>query len=242
MARRASRPAAQQVPARHRLSRLDGPLPQLPRLLDAVSERWASLRPRVRLALVALVAVCAFAAVAARVRAAESRWGGAPVTALVATQHLAVGESPIGLRSELLPPQAVPPTAVTHIRGDEALALALPAGAVLTEAHLDPRGPAAGLDPSLRAVPVPVDEGWAIAAGGWVDVWVLGAGEAPAELVARSRPVLDVRSDEAAMTALVGLHVDEVSAATAGLALGKVLLAHAPAPGGDGSVRDGVGQ
>ncbi|HUH08457.1 MAG TPA: hypothetical protein VML96_11730 [Egibacteraceae bacterium] len=230
------------MPAWRSLSRLDGPLPALPRPLDALSERWASLRPRVRLALIALAAICAVAAVTARVRAAESRWGGAPVTALVATEHLAVGDQPKGLRATLLPPQAVPSTAVTRISGDESLALALPEGAVLTQAHLDPRGPAAGLDPSLRAVPVPVHEGWAISAGGWVDVWVLGAGEAPAALVARSRPILDIRSDAASMTALVGLHIDEVSAATAGLALGKVLLAHAPAPGGDGSVRDGLGQ
>ncbi|HWB72454.1 MAG TPA: hypothetical protein VG452_09555, partial [Egibacteraceae bacterium] len=65
---------------------------------------------------------------------------------------------------------------------------------------------------------------------GWVDVWVLGAGDAPARLVARARPVLQVRGEGPASTALVGLHVDEVGEATAGLALGRVLLAHAPPP------------
>ncbi len=103
---------------------------------------------------------------------------------------------------------------------------------VLTAAHLDPRGPAAGLEPGLRAVPVPVEDGWAVAPGGFVDVWVLGAEDGTAGQVAASRAVLEVADaqDGAGRTALLALREDEVAATTAGLALGRVLLTHAPAP------------
>jgi Flp pilus assembly protein CpaB len=170
----------------------------------------------------------------ARVRAAEQRWGGAPVSVLVATSDLPVGATTHGLRGVELPPRAVPPHAVTAAQGETleaVLALALPEGGVLTRAHLDPRGPAAGLGGDLRAVPIPVDDGWGVAAGGWVDVWVLGTAETPATLVAGSRPVLEVRGEASERTALVGLHAGEVGAATAGLAVGQVLLTHAPPPG-----------
>lgn len=211
---------------------LHGPHPRLPRPLDAVSEHWASLRPRVR-ALVAVASVLAVAgAVQVRVHAAETRWGGTPVSVLVAERHLAVGARATGLRRVALPPAAVPASAVIRPPSPAAvLALALPEGAVLTAAHLDARGPAAGLETSFRAVPVPVEEGWAITAGAWVDVWVLGSGEEPATLVARSRPVLDISEEDARRTALIGLSQDgEVGAATTGLALGALLLTHAPAP------------
>lgn len=214
---------------------LRGPYPALPRPLDAACEWWSGLPPRVRMAVAMLAAVTALASMQARVHAAEERWGGAPVRVLVATDDLAVGDPLTDLRRVALPPDAVPPTALTEPPTDSAvLALALPQGAVLTSAHLDARGPAAGLDPSLRAVPVPVDAGWLIIAGGWVDVWVLGSGEEPATLVARSRPVLEVRDESSSPTALVALDVGtEVHAATAGLALGRLLLAHAPAPASD---------
>lgn len=211
---------------------LHGPYPTLPSPLDAASDRWSALRPRVRL-LAAAVAVTALAgAVGARVQAAEHRWGGAPVQALVATEHLPVGAEVAAVRRVALPPAVVPAAALTRTPPPgTVLALALPEGAVLTAAHLDPRGPAAGLDANLRAVPVAVEEGWVVTAGGWVDVWVLAAGDEPATLVARSRPVLEVRTEGASTTALVGLDGrDEVGAATEGLALGRLLLAHAPAP------------
>jgi hypothetical protein len=168
-----------------------------------------------------------------RVRQAEARWGGEPRRALVAEAALPVGAAPQRLRGVRLPPGAVPDGAVARVPDGAMLALPLPAGAVLTEAHLDPRGPAAGLPGGLRAVPVPVEDGWGVSAGGWVDVWVLGAGEQPAALVASSRPVLEVRGDPAGATALIGLAADEVAGTTAGLALGRVLLTHAPGPGGD---------
>lgn len=209
---------------------LAGPRPVLPAPVDRASEWWAGLPPRGRTAVVVLLAVALALGVAARVRAAEQRWGGAPVAALVAASDLPVGSDPAGhLRRVQLPPGALPPRALTAVAPGAVLALALPEGAVLTRAHLDPRGPAAGLPAGLRALPVPVEEGWAVAVGGWVDVWVLGAGDAPSRLVARSRPVLELRL-EPTPTALVGLAVDEVRGATEGLALGRLLLAHAPPP------------
>jgi Flp pilus assembly protein CpaB len=208
---------------------LAGPLPALPRPFDALSERWAALPPRARLATaLTLVAVTA-AAFHLYVTRVDARWGGAPVDVLVAVEDLPVGAAPQPLRRVPYPPAAVPPGAVTAAPEGSALALGLPAGSVLTDAHLDPRGPAAGLDPALRALPVPVEDGWGIVPGGWVDVWVLAADD-PATLIARSRPVLEVREDGRSATALVGLRADEVESATAGLAMGRVLLAHAPPP------------
>jgi hypothetical protein len=99
---------------------------------------------------------------------------------------------------------------------------------VLTAAHLDARGPAAGLSPGSRAVPVPVETSWGVVSGGRVDVWVLGAEGEAARRVARGVPVLDVADDGSTRTALVGLAEDEVGPATQGLAAGGVLLIHAP--------------
>ena len=59
----------------------------------------------------------------------------------------------------------VPAAPPRWVDSDGRLALALPAGAVLTRAHLSPEGPAAGLDPELRAVPLPVPPGLDIAVG-----------------------------------------------------------------------------
>jgi hypothetical protein len=183
--------------------------------------------------LAALLAVTlAAAGVHARVEAADARWGGTPVDVYVAAADAPVG-TVAPLRPMTLPPAAVPADAIIDEPPDRALSVALPEGAVLTETHLDERGPAAGLDPDLRAVPIPVEEGWGVTAGGWVDVWVLAGSDDPATLVARSRPVLALRDEGASASALVGLDRDrEVESVTSGLALGTVLLAHAPPPGG----------
>lgn len=212
-----------------------GPHPVLPRPLDTLSERWARLRPRARTAVVLLALVAVAVAGSARVRQARTKWGGEPVEALVASKAMPVGTPARGFRRVTLPPRVVPPDAVRprELSGAQAagsLALALPEGAVLTGAHLSRRGPAVGLAPGLRALPVPVEPGWGTTAGSWVDVWVLGTGEQPASQVASARPVLEVRGEGRDKTALVGLSEDEVAAATTGLALGKVLLTHAPAP------------
>jgi hypothetical protein len=209
---------------------LVGSYPPLPRPLDALSERWTSLRPRVR-AVVALAAVAALAlGLSARIARAEARWGGPPVTVLVARQDLLVGATELALRAVQLPPAAAPPGALAEVGEGAVLALALPEGSVLTSAHVDARGPAAGLSQGLRAVPLPVEDGWRVVAGGRVDVWVLGAGSDAALLVAEGRSVLEVAEDAGtgAATALVGLAANEVGPVSEGLALGQVLLTHAP--------------
>lgn len=216
--------------ARRLDSFLRGPHLRLPRPLDACSEWWSGKPPRVRMLLAALAVVAAGAVLDARVRAVDDRWGGVPQTVLVATRDLSVGDPVDAVRAVRLPPHAVPPEALSTVGSGAVLALALPEGSVLTSRHVNARGPAAGLDTGLRAVPVPAEEGWGVVEGGWVDVWTLGSGEQPSRLVARARPVLDVREDASGMTALVGLADREVSAVTTGLALGRVLLAHAPPP------------
>lgn len=206
-----------------------GPYPVLPRPVDALAEWWARLRPRVRLLVVVSAALLLVAGLQARVAAVERRWGGAPVAVLVADRDLPVGAPLEDLSRTPFPPDVVPPGALTDPPADAVLALALPEGSVLTAGHVDAVGPGAGLDEELRAVPIPVEDGLP-PAGGWVDVWVLGLGDEPATLVARSRPVLEVRDGEFETAVLVGLHVDEVGPATEGLAVGQVLLAHAPPP------------
>lgn len=221
-----SRGAAGRVRPARRL--LDGAYPRLPRPLDAASEGWSRLAPRMR-ALVTLVGVAVLMiAVAARIGRAEARWGGAPVPVLVATAALPVGTTELALRQADWPPVAVPPGAVTEVPERAVLALALPEGAVLTAGHLDPAGPAVGLPTGSRAVPVPVEHGWGVVTGGRVDVWVLGGDAEPARQVATGAPVLEVSDDGTSRTALIGLSEDEVGPTTEGLAVGSVLLTHAP--------------
>ena len=214
---------------------LSGPYPTLPRPVDWCSERWSALPPRGRVTLTLAFLVALGFGVDARVTSAATQWGGQPRTALIATTDLPVGAEATGLREVHLPPAAVPPRAVGKVPPGSRLAMALPEGAVLTSSHLDARGPAAGLEWGLRAVPIAAQEGWGIVAGGWVDVWVLGDGMgATSELVASSRPVVEVHADTAGTTALVGLSAGEVAATTQALSIGGVLLTHAPPPAPDG--------
>ena len=208
---------------------LHGPHLRLPRPVDALSEQWSALRPRMRMLAVLLLTVATLLLIDARVRAADARWGGRPVEVLVATRDLAPGEAPAALERMRFPPDVVPPGAVAEVTGDEVLAFAVPTGTVLTRRHLDPRGPAAGLAAGLQAVPVPAEPGWGLVTGGHVDVWVLAAGDTPATRVAAGRPVVHVREDPAGLTALIGLRSTEAQAVTSGLALGRILLTHAAA-------------
>jgi hypothetical protein len=208
--------------ARH----LQGTPVALPAALDRCSEHWWRLPPRARAALVLLALIAFVAAGEKRVAAVRDQWGGPPRPALVATGHIAVGQAP-QVRAVRLPPALVPDDAPQQVPADARLALALPKGAVLTRAHLSPRGPAAGLAHDLRVVPVPVDPGWDVRAGGWVDVWALSS-SAGSTRVAEHRPVLAVLSDDDPPSALVGLAPTEVAAAMRGFADGEVLLTHAP--------------
>jgi hypothetical protein len=207
---------------------LRGPYLALPRPLDAVSEGWSRLPPRLRLVVGLLGVAVLVLAVSARIARAEARWGGPPVRVLVAAEDLPVGTIDPAVRAVERPPAAVPSGALSEVPDGAALAFALPEGSVLTSAHLDPRGPAVGLPPGSRAVPVPIEDGWGVTSGGRVDVWVLGAGTEPARQVARAAPVLEVSDDGTSRTALIGLAEDEVGPTTEGLAMGSMLLTHAP--------------
>jgi len=217
------------MPSLSRLTRrLHGPHPALPAALDRCSERWWRLPPRVR-ALALVLAACSLLALDQwRVAQAQQRWGGPARRALVAVEHAHVGDHP-ALRAVSLPPAMVPPGAPQRIADDARLALALPEGAVLTRAHMSPRGPAVGLDPGLRVVPVPVPPGLDIGAGARVDVWVLTDAPDRSRRVARGRMVLAVSAaDDEDPVALIGLAAGEVAATVAGLASGDVLLTQAP--------------
>lgn len=206
----------------------------LPKLIDAAARRWAGVAPRIRFVVIIAATSAVLLASHARVLVAEARWGGTPVEAWVATRDAGVGETP-DLRRVRLPPRALPAAPVTSLDPDATLAIALPEGAVLTERHVSPAGPAAGLPAGARLVPVPVDDGWAVTAGGRVDVWIAhpvaatAATSPEADLVARDRPVVDVRTDESGdLTALVSIDAGDVPDVTTGLLEGSVILSHTP--------------
>jgi hypothetical protein len=215
-------------PLRQLAGRLEGPPPALPGVLDRASEWWWSLPARTRLVLV-LIAVVAVTGVGEwRIQQARQRWGGPPRQALIAVDDAHAGQQP-QLRAVMLPPAMVPDGAPRRVDDDARLALALPRGAVLTRSHLSPRGPAAGLDPELRVVPIPVDPAWDVRPGVRVDVWVLDAAPARSQRVAAGRPVVAVTGpDDGDRSALVGLAATEVADAMRGLADGRVLLTQAP--------------
>lgn len=209
---------------------LHGPHLTLPRPLDAVSDRWSGFAPRMRTVLGGLLVLLVLFGLDARSRAVDDRWGGTPRSVVIATADLQVGDALSDVETAELPPAVVPPGALARVDEHAILSLALPRGAVVTRAHVDRRGAAVGLEEDMRAVPIPTEPGWGVVEGGWVDVWTLGTGEEASRLVASGRPVVDVIQDSAGLTSLVGLAKDEVEAVTGGLALGRVLLAHAPGP------------
>ena len=211
---------------------LRGPHLTLPRALDTISDRWSGLAPRMRTMAGGLLVLLVLFGFDARSRAVDDRWGGRPRSVVVATADLQVGDALDDVTTAQLPPAVVPPDALAAVDETAVLSLALPRGAVVTRAHVDRRGAAVGLEQDMRAVPIPTEPGWGVVEGGWVDVWTLGTGDEASALVASGRPVVDVVRDAAGLTSLVGLAEDEVAAVTSGLALGRVLLAHAPGPEG----------
>jgi hypothetical protein len=208
--------------------RLQGPPLVLPAALDRLSERWWSLTPRMRTLLVVVAGAVLIGGAQWRVAEAQRRWGGPPRRALIAVRDAAAGQTP-QLRPARLPPALVPRDAPQRVDDDVRLALALPEGAVLTRAHVSPRGPAAGLDHDLRVVPIPVDPGWDVRPGSRVDVWVLAPEPARSTLIARRRPVVSINpTDGDDRAALVGMAAPEVAAVMRGLVDGQVLLTQAP--------------
>lgn len=146
---------------------LDGPAPQLPRVLDALAERWWRATARRRL-LVVVVAMLTVPVALVGLRPADP--AGPPIEVLVATRDLGPGEQ---LDADLLDVRAVPATLVppdASTRTTGRLGARLPAGAVLTDGHLSEAGLAAGLEHGQLAVPVPRDLLPALAPGTRVDL------------------------------------------------------------------------
>lgn len=206
---------------------LAGAPPALPSALDRCSERWWLLPARTRHLVVLVLVALAVAGGEWRVQRARAAWGGPPRRALVAVEAAAVGDRP-RVRAVDLPPALVPPGAPPTVDDDARVALALPEGAVLTRAHLSPRGPAVGLPDGLRVMPLPVPAGPGIASGGRVDVWTMTAAPGTSQRIAAARPVVAISGEDDERVALVGLSTTEVAAAMSGLADGEVLLTHAP--------------
>lgn len=161
-----------------------------------------------------------------RLTAAQAQWGGAGERVWRATQTIAAGEA-LGTRVQpvRLPRAAIPQSAVTG-PVDRVMVLSVPLveGALLTQVHLSPVGPAVALPADQRAVPIPVERSWGIEPGVVVDVWAVLDRDATPEPLAQARPVLQLSQDGPRPVALVSLHQDDVAATTASLARGRVLL------------------
>lgn len=121
----------------------------LPAWLDAVSERWWTLGPRVR--VVVVVAGLLLVAAGAGVRTLASPFGP-PVAVLIAADDLPAGTTlePALLRAARWPRDLVPRSAARDPTGT--LTLALPAGAVLTERHRTAEGLAGRIGDGRAAV------------------------------------------------------------------------------------------
>jgi Flp pilus assembly protein CpaB len=128
--------------------------PVLPARLDAWSDRWWALSPRVR-AAVCLVSVLVVVTAGA-LRGLTSPYGP-PTQVLVATRDLSRGEGVDGtdLREATWPSGLVPTGATLVPDGD--LTAPLPEGAVLTTGHLTEDGIGGAIEPGRAAVPVPVE-------------------------------------------------------------------------------------
>ncbi|HUG84247.1 MAG TPA: hypothetical protein VMM13_06760 [Euzebya sp.] len=207
-------------------SPLQGPPFALPRRLDRLADRWARLPPRLRLLVVVLLIVLFGGVQAARLAGAQARWGGPGAPVWQATATTAAGhDAAAAVQRVRLPRAAVPPNAVVGpLPPNTVLALPLVDGAILTDIHLSPSGPAVGLAPDERLLPIPVERSWGIEAGGVVDVWAIIDGREDTTPLATARPVLLLRDDGPRPVALVSLHQDSVAEATATLARGRLLL------------------
>lgn len=126
----------------------------LPRWLDAASERWWGLTPRLRTML--LTAAGVLTLLAGLGHAASTPYGP-PTVVLVAVEDLPAGHelSARDLRRVTWPTGVVPDDALRTARGR--LALPVPAQTVVTERHVAQDGLASGLADGLAAVPVPSD-------------------------------------------------------------------------------------
>ena len=210
---------------------VSGSYPPLPAPLDRCSDWWSARRPRVRLALALLALSVLVTVTGLRVAAVERRWGGPPQRVLVAAELIPVGAVQLPVEVRRLPPGVVPDDALAQLPPDAVVAMALPRGAVVTRAHLDRQGPGSALPADQRAVPVPVDEGWAVEPGGFADVWRAADHDGAPQLLVEAAPVLGVHEGDLQTVALIGIPERGVAEVAAVAGTGEVLLTHSPAPG-----------
>ena len=203
-------------------TRLDGPPPVLPAVVDRALERWGTLPPRARAAAaLAVVLVVAGGGVA---RVARSPYGP-PVAVLVATRDLGVGSSPAGgVAPARRPADLVPADAIVELPPDAALALGVVAGTVMTARHLQPGGPFAGLGDGAAAVAVPSGTVPGASPGRRFDLIVTRA-DGGGAVVATDARVLAVGGD------LVWLAVPRAAAPDVAAAVSRGLLSAAVLPG-----------
>lgn len=165
--------------------RMAGPLPQLPGRLDAMSERWWGLQPRLRVGLVAFA--CVLVASLPMLRTARSAWGP-PMAVVVAAADLPVGTVLDGdtVTRVQRPADVLPPDALTDVSG--VLTVPVMAGTVLTERHRAPTV-AALVGAGEVAVPVPADMQPAVSPGAVIDLLSAGFDGAGRTIAAGGRVV-----------------------------------------------------
>lgn len=202
-------------------SLVQGPLPPLPDVIDAASERWFAAPPRSRLA-VALLAVVLFVLLTGKVA------GGSPwhdeTAVLVAARTLPAGHT-------LAPGDLVPTSRPVRSLPDGTVDVGarwvgaattgpLPAGAVVAAVHLSEGGLSALVRPGKVAVAVPEDLLPPLEAGRDVDL-VGGDGQGAGDALARDARVL------ASSGGHVWIEVDRADAGSvaAAVAWGRITVA-----------------
>jgi Flp pilus assembly protein CpaB len=182
--------------------------PSLPRVPFALALRR---RPRLRWALVALVALCVGLLVQGTVSGADrtrAAWGRTR-TVLVATRDLPAGHVLVGgdATARQVPAALAPPGALAAVPVGRTVRIAVLDGEVLVGRRLSASGVsgvAARLPAGTRAVAVPTEPGTSprLLVGQRVDVVAVAAssdGPAPGFVLARAALVVDVREDAAAV-------------------------------------------
>lgn len=196
----------------------------LPGALDAVSERWWRLPPRLRAVVVAVAMVTTLALVG---RGATTSAWGAPRQVLVLVADLPAGAAvgPADVERVAWPDDLVPPDAVTELPADARVRAPTTADSVLTARHLA-SGLAGLLSDGEAAVPVPLDGLPDVAAGDVVDV-VTATPDGTGHRAASAARVVAVD----ATSLWLAVDADRVDAVAAAAASGRVTLAVRPAAG-----------
>ena len=169
----------------HLRTRLSGPLPHLPARVDALSDTWWGLPPRLRVGVVAFA--CVLVASLPMLRTARSAWGP-PVTVIVAAEDLPAGTAldASAVTRVQRPADVLPPDVLAEVSG--VLTVPVMAGTVLTERHRAPTV-AALVGAGEVAVPVPADMQPAVSPGSVIDLLSAGFDGAGRTIAAGGRVV-----------------------------------------------------